>query len=171
MGTIRITSGILKGRSLHTPGGKTHPMGERERLALFNMINEHLPGAEIIDAFSGSGALGVEALSRGAKRVVFIEKDPQAVRTIRQNLAELKIDGEVLMGNVLDFQDTKLYDLIIADPPYDKFEIKSVEHLTQFLKPGGLLVLSHPDKDVLIAGLKLLKTKKYAAARISIYSK
>ena len=171
MGIVRITSGILKGRNIHTPGGKTHPMGERERLALFNMIVEYLPGANLLDAFAGSGALGIEAISRGAKEVTFIEKDPKACRTIRENLEELDIKGEIFAGKVLDFKTSELYDLIITDPPYDKFEVESIEYLTSFLKPGGILVLSHPRESVGIDGVKLLKTKRYAAAHLSVYVK
>ena len=171
MGIVRITSGILKGRNIRTPGGKTHPMGERERLALFNMITEYLPGANLLDAFAGSGALGIEAISRGAKEVTFIEKDPKACRTIRENLKDLGINGEIFAGKVLEFKTPELYDLIVADPPYDKFEVESIEYLTNFLKPGGILVLSHPRESVEIDGVKLLKTKRYAAAHLSVYVK
>ena len=79
---IKITSGIFRGRNISTPGGKTHPMGERERLALFNMISEYLPKAAVLDAYAGSGALGIEAISRGADKVLFVDKSADAVRKI-----------------------------------------------------------------------------------------
>ena len=88
---VRITSGRFKGRKIATPGGETHPMGERERLALFNMISEHLPGAMVLDVFAGSGALGIEALSRGAGKVVFVDSSQKATRCIRGNLLSLDI--------------------------------------------------------------------------------
>ena len=83
MDNLRITSGNYRGRKIATPGGKTHPMGERERLALFNMIGPFIPEAMVLDAFSGSGALGIEALSRGAKHVVFVDIDKKAFETIK----------------------------------------------------------------------------------------
>lgn len=88
---VRITSGRFKGRKIATPGGETHPMGERERLALFNMISEYLPGAMVLDAFAGSGALGIEALSRGASKVAFVDSSQKATRCIRGNLLSLDI--------------------------------------------------------------------------------
>lgn len=86
---VRITSGEFRGRKIETPGDGTHPMGERERLALFNMIAERLPGAMVLDAFSGSGALGIEALSRGARGAVFVDASRKAVGCIRSNLSLL----------------------------------------------------------------------------------
>ena len=93
--SVRITSGIYRGHSILTPGEGTHPMGERERLALFNKISDYLPGANVLDAFAGSGALGIEAMSRGAASVTFVEKSPKAAKIIRENLKTLGISVEV----------------------------------------------------------------------------
>ena len=169
--SVKITSGKLRGRSIRTPSGKTHPMGKRERLALFNMINEILSDAKVLDAFAGSGALGIEAISRGATEVVFVEKDARAVNLIRQNLANLNIDARVVLSDVINFVDKANFDLILADPPYDDFKIEPIIRLVKLLRPGGTLVLSHPDEALEISGLKLLKTRTYAAAHISIYVK
>lgn len=168
---VRITSGKYRGRKLLTPGGATHPMGERERLALFNMISSHLAGATVLDAFAGSGALGVEALSRGASDVVFIEKNAEATRVIRDNLRELGAEAEIFKGRVSDYQgaDDRKFEVILADPPYDDFDATEVASLTHLLKPGGVFVLSHPGEAPEIQGLKLVKTNRYAGARISIY--
>ena len=135
-------------------------MGDRERLALCNMITEYIPGATVLDAFAGSGAIGIEILSRGAKKVIFIEKNPQAAKIIRENLKNLGIDGEI-----------EQYSVIIADPPYDKFDITEVECLVNFLKEDGILVLSHPDDSPDIEGVSCDKSRKYAGAHISIYRK
>lgn len=169
MNTLRIISGALKGRKIETPGGATHPMGERERLALFNMISENLHGAEVLDAFSGSGALGIEALSRGAKAVTFVEKNPEAVKIIRKNLADLDIDANVVLAKVSSFQASKKYDIILADPPYDSFNLDEVRTLTVIVEKGGILALSHPNEVPDLGTLNLIKTHKYARARISIY--
>ena len=174
MDDIRITSGEYRGRRILSPKSSlTHPMGSREKLALFNMISEKIPGAEALDAYAGSGALGLEALSRGAKSATFIEKNPEIARVIVKNAQSLNISGveEVNVMDVRKFRTNKTFDIIIADPPYDDFKIEDVEHLTSFLKDDGILVLSHPANISGLEKLKLIKTKKYARACISIYQK
>lgn len=171
MSTIRITSGEYRGRSISTPGGKTHPMGERERLALMNMVAGYLPGAVVLDAYAGSGALGIEALSRGAERVVFIEKSPKAARTIRENLATLELGerASVQEQDAKAFASAEEYDVILVDPPYDRYETDGVTNLAKYLCNDGILVLSHPDIAPEIADLELIKTRKYAGAHLSLY--
>jgi len=175
---VRISAGILRGRKILTPGAGTHPMGKRERLALFNMITPHLVRAEVLDAFSGSGALGIEAFSRGARHVVFVESAPGAVSVIRENLRELGLleDSEVFQGRVRDFARDfvnlgRKFDVVLADPPYDNFQVSEVESLTGLVKDGGILVLSHPEDAPLFSGLVLEKTRTYARSHISIYVK
>lgn len=168
---IRISSGQYRNRKITTPGGATHPMGERERLALFNMIAEYLPGAKVLDAFAGSGALGIEALSRGASEAVFVEKVAPACRVIRGNLRELGIEAEVYQSNVVNFTTDTEFDVMLADPPYDNFKINEVTHLLQFLRSGGVLALSHPGEAPELPRMGLLKSRKYAGATISIYVK
>lgn len=167
--TVRITSGKYRGRTIVTPGGKTHPMGERERLALFNMISEHVPGAAVMDAFAGSGALGIEALSRGAESVIFVESNSNASRLIKDSLASLGTNGMVETCKVSGFNSDRKFDLILADPPYDDFNLTEVEYLAQFLKEDGVFVLSHPGEAPEIQGLSLEKTRKYAGATISVF--
>ena len=171
MNEVRITSGSYKGHRVVTPGGKTHPMGSRERIALFNMISEYVPGARVLDAYAGSGALGIEALSRGASDVEFLEKSPTVAKGIRNNLRDLDLRARVFTGDATDFTTNDGFDLILADPPYDDFDLPGVEYLAGFLKSGGIMVLSHPDKAPEISELKLLKTRKHAAAHLSVYAK
>ncbi|MBQ3441423.1 RsmD family RNA methyltransferase [Candidatus Saccharibacteria bacterium] len=176
---IAITGGKYRGRKVTTPGGKTHPMGSRERLALFNMLGTACEGAVVLDAFAGSGALGCEALSRGADFVVFVDKTPEAMQTIKSNLAELGIvDGfKIVKGSFpqvfpqTDLEDFRGFDIILVDPPYDKFGELRLDFLSGLLKKDGVLVLSHPGEAPEIEGLKLNKTRAYAAAHISVYTK
>ena len=170
MENIKITSGEFRGRSIKSPSSKlTHPMGAREKLALFNMISEYLPEAKVLDAYAGSGAVGIEALSRGAKKAVFIEKSPKISRLIKQNLGNLGLSGQVFTGDVAKFATNEPFDVIIADPPYDNFEIDGVKNIVQFLKKDGIFVLSHPNEAPKIENFELQKTNKYAGAHISIY--
>lgn len=181
MGTIRITSGEYGRRVIETPGGDTHPMGERERLALFNTISAIVPAAVVIDAYSGSGALGIEALSRKAKKVLFIENNTAAMKIIKNNCLSLGIDRgktEFYLGSVMGYyqkdyrgHDVTKAEIILADPPYNHFDIKDIKILISFLKPGGVLVLSHPEDAPSFEGLRLTKTKQYAKAHLSFYEK
>ncbi len=143
---VRVTSGFLRGRVLKTPGEGTHPMGAREKLALFNMIAPEVMRATVLDLYAGSGALGIEALSRGAKQVVFVESARGAIEVIRDNLARLGLleNAIVLPMKAENFFTGSMFDVIIADPPYDDFKVRDIEKATMFLKDGGILVLSHP---------------------------
>lgn len=174
MNTVTITSGKYKGRKIFTPGKMTHPMGSRERLALFNMIGAEISGACLMDTFAGSGVLGIEALSRGASKVIFVDKAPSAIQAIKKNLAGLEIANEAqVFCKALPHLDEDLgpFDIILADPPYDAFKDADIIPLEDFLKPRGILGLSHPKEAPIIPGLTLLKTHRYAAAHISIYTK
>ena len=169
---MQVISGIYKGKNLKSPqSDKTHPMGSREKLALFNMLLPYLENAVVLDAFAGTGALGIEALSRGASTATFIEKDHKVTKILRENLAN--IDGvTIIEKSVATFEaEPATFDLIIADPPYDHFEPGLIDHLVVFLKPDGILALSHPGETPEFDGLTLLKSRNYASAAISIYQK
>ena len=165
---FRSTSGIYRGRSILTPGEGTHPMGERERLALFNKISEYLQGAKVLDAFAGSGALGIEAMSRGAASVTFVAKNPNAARIIRENLKALGIEGKVVTGDANKFTSDEEYDVILIDPPYNN--IMAFSNPFFQLKKEGILVLSHPGEAPELPGLALIDSRKYAGATLSYYA-
>lgn len=167
--SVYITAGLFKGQKIVTPGGATHPMGARERIALFNMIGNNLLDFEVLDAYAGSGALGIEALSRRAAEVTFIENNTKAAGVIRANLKALGLVSFVETCSVRDFKSDFDFHLVLADPPYDDFKIDEVMYLTKFVAENGLFVLSHPGEAPEVEGFKLLKTHKYARARISVY--
>ena len=196
MSFVKITSGIYKGRKIATPDERTHPMGERERIALFNILGDKVKGAKVMDAYSGSGALGIEALSRGADEVVFVDDSHVAMRTANQNCFMLQIPEEqaaFYRGSVSAFYKKfvkgqgiaidprmammlatfpKEVDIILADPPYDDFNPKEISRLANgYLKDGGTLILSHPDESPEFPGLEMASTHKYADAHISVYVK
>ncbi len=135
------------------------------------MVSVEIINARVLDAFAGSGALGIEAISRGAKEVIFVEKNPRAAQIIRENLAKLNLRARVASSDVANFTDEQGFDVILADPPYDNFKIEPILKLVELLKRGGTLILSHPGDAPKIESLKLLKTKSYAAAHISVYVK
>ncbi|MDO4526761.1 MAG: RsmD family RNA methyltransferase [Candidatus Saccharibacteria bacterium] len=191
-GFVKITGGDLKGRKIRTPGGGTHPMGERERIALFNILGERVAGATVLDAFAGSGILGMEALSRYASKVIFVEKNSVTIHGIIDTCLWLGISEEKVdfyHGTVASFckkmvdsgmapdwtinHDSKPqgFDVVLADPPYDAFDLSEIEHLGELVKKDGILVLSHPGEAPNLQGMELIKTRTYARAHISIYSK
>lgn len=145
-------------------------MGSREKLALFNMLTGKIEKATVLDAFAGSGALGIEALSRGAFKVVFVDGSKKATEVISKNLDALGINDnfEIIKNSVREV--TGNFDVILADPPYDSFKMVEVEYLASLLKNGGVMALSHPGEAPELKGLTLLKTHQYAAAHLSIYA-
>ena len=171
---ITITGGKYRGRKISTPGGATHPMGSRERLALFNMLTGRIESARVLDAFAGSGALGIEALSRDALEVIFVDSSHKATEVIKDNLSKLgiKSGADVVCGRISKIVSSLGgFDIILADPPYDDFDLSEVERLVDLIEKDGILALSHPFEAPKLKGLKLLKTHRYAAAHISVYSK
>ncbi|ASK87977.1 16S rRNA (guanine(966)-N(2))-methyltransferase RsmD [Sphingorhabdus sp. SMR4y] len=121
---MRIIAGQWRGRKIVAPkGDTTRPTADRTRERLFSMLTSRLGDFEdlqILDLFSGSGALGLEALSRGAAHCTFVEQDPEAVRTLEKNIETLGADADIRIGSVLHLGAArKAYDLILMDPPYD----------------------------------------------------
>jgi 16S rRNA (guanine966-N2)-methyltransferase len=170
MNRVRVISGALKGRDIATPGHKTHPMGGREKLAIFNSIAADLPGAHVLDVFAGSGALAIEAISQGAASAILVESEPHAIATIKQNLANLHILDRARVTKTLPVGQT--FSIIFADPPYQDPQYDLVARLPALLAPGGFLVFSHL-KTLLPPplALDLVSAKSYAAAAICIYRK
>ena len=167
---IRIISGKLGGRLIDTPKtDKTHPMGDRERSAIFNRLRGEIADKVILDAFAGSGAIGLEALSLGAAEVDFLENNRKAAKTIHDNIAKFKLEDKAKL--VRKIRDE--YDIIFADPPYDNPQYAYIEEILKSLKHGGIFVLSHPESPAPweFRGLSLFSDKSYAAARIKMYQK
>lgn len=167
---IRIISGKLGGRLIDTPKtDKTHPMGDRERSAIFNRLRGEIAGKVVLDAFAGSGAIGIEALSLGAAEVDFLENNRKAAKTIHDNIAKFKLDDKGKLVRKLRDE----YDIIFADPPYDKPQYEYIEEILKSLKHGGIFVLSHPESPAPweFRGLSLFSDKSYAAAHIKMYQK
>ena len=126
---LRVIAGRFKGRRLAAPKGEyTRPTSDRVREALFSSLAAHLPGARVLDLYAGSGALGIEALSRGAIAAVFVERSAAALRTLRSNLDSLGLHGQVVVpSDVAVFTDRlardapealETMDVVFADPPY-----------------------------------------------------
>jgi 16S rRNA (guanine966-N2)-methyltransferase len=174
---IRIISGQFGGRKIDAPdNSRTHPMGERIRNALFNSITSKIEGAEVLDVFAGTGSVGLEALSRGAKTATFIERDHIAAKILAKNVNTLDAEDRVTIirttvSNWLETMTPVQFDLIFADPPYDDPQFSTVERLFPLLKPGGLMVLSHPGGSEVPTkpGVVVVDNRSYGNANLTFY--
>ncbi len=175
---LRVVSGKYRGRALRSPASSlTHPMGAREKLALFNMVN--VEGQRVLDAYAGSGALGIEALSRGAAEVVFVDNSAKIARTIRENLTIVSENGSAtaqsFVEKVADFAERAefagYFDVIIADPPYDKIDRAGLGLLPSLLRDDGVLILSTPaeETELPLTGMRVSSSHTYARARLTVY--
>jgi 16S rRNA (guanine966-N2)-methyltransferase len=120
---MRVIAGTSGGLRLFVPKTDIRPTMDRVKAAIFSSLGEHVVGARVLDLFAGTGALGIEALSRGAESVMFVERDRQAIAAIERNLAQAGLSGRIRKQDVFDFlshaSTAEPHDLIFADPPYD----------------------------------------------------
>lgn len=175
---MRIIAGQLRGRQFKSPRGRrSHPMSEKMRGALFNVLGD-ITGLSVLDAYAGSGAISYEAISRGAKHAMAIEKSVLAYRAIKQNIDALNLEGDVkaTRANISTWSDNNAdmeFDVVIADPPYDDIKPNVLEKLVQNLKPGGTFVLSWPGSEEVepIKGLEIIKHTDYGDSKLVFYRK
>jgi len=177
---VRIVAGSRKGHRLAAPEGVvTRPTGDRVREAVFSIIGP-VEGAAVLDLFAGSGAMGLEALSRGAASCVFVERDRGAARVIQANLEKLRLTGAVVAardvaGALRDERDRdRLYDLVLVDPPYDEWDRHEpglADLLPSVLGEGGLIVVETSERVEPELPLALVTTRRYGSARITVFSR
>ncbi len=175
---LRVIAGELRGRRFRAPSGRrTRPTTDRVRESLFSLLGPGPPGSRVLDLFAGSGALGIEALSRGALRAVFVERDRSALAVLRRNLADLGLveRGRVVPGDVFGAASwpEAPFDLILADPPYGAIELPVLaERARAALAPGGAFVLerSADEPPPAVSGLALRKDRRYGDTAIALYS-
>jgi 16S rRNA (guanine(966)-N(2))-methyltransferase RsmD len=144
---LRIIAGTLKGRRIQTPDWTgLRPTSDRMRETLFNILSPRIPGARVLDGFSGTGAVGLEAISRGAADVMFVDHDPRAIALITSNVDRCGVTGHAIIRRELGRQalpSDALFDLIVLDPPYDMNPHGALTSLAPHLAADGLLVLEH----------------------------
>jgi 16S rRNA (guanine966-N2)-methyltransferase len=174
---MRIIAGEWRGRPLEAPGGAaTRPTADRVRETLFSMLASRLGSFEqlrVADLFAGSGALGFEALSRGAAHASFVESDPEALRAIRANAGRLDAAGRVRVigGSALALPSSAPFDLVFADPPYAPGSGTAVVGAVidaGWLAPGGWMTVETGRAEVEPAGLTVEAVRDVGRARLTL---
>lgn len=177
---MRIVAGSRKGHGIVAPKGVvTRPTGDRVRESAFALVGP-IEGARVLDLFAGSGAMGLEALSRGASRCVFVERDRDACRVIERNLEKLRLTGAVVLClDVLraareELARRHVYELVLVDAPYDDwdgYQAPLGEILGGLLAEGGLVVVETGAKVEPGLPLDLVTSRRYGSARITVFSR
>ena len=174
---MRVVAGEFKGRRLHAPRGRrTRPTADRVREALFSILGD-VGGLRVLDLFAGSGALGIEALSRGASAAVFVDRDPRAIAAIRRNLDAIGVRAELHRRDVLGFVSAaagEAYDLVLADPPYDcaaRLGGALSQSLPGLLTDEARIVTESDKRAPLELDLPLLTERTYGDTRIAVHAR
>ena len=178
---MRIAGGEWRGRILKTPeGDAVRPTQDRVREALFNILMHDIAGARFLDVFAGSGSVGLEAMSRGAASVTFVERSPRHIAYIRSNAAMLKLAPEIIQADAYQYLASFAgvpFDIVYADPPYALGEEQGFETVIRnlaernVLKPGGLFIAETtfriPAGD--LPGWELCRDREYGKTRLLIW--
>ena len=175
---MRVVAGSFKGRRLRAPPGRrARPTADRVREALFSILGS-MEGLRVLDLFAGSGALGIEALSRGAAEAVFVDDDQRSVETVRRNLVAVGVDAPVHRRDAIAFLVDRrraaeaAFDLVFVDPPYssaDRMAGPLTERLPALLAENGRIVSESDKRDPLLLGLPLEDERVYGDTRIAIH--
>jgi 16S rRNA (guanine966-N2)-methyltransferase len=174
---MRIIAGSRKGHTIHAPRGlDTRPTSDRVRENVFNILGP-IDGASVLDLFAGSGALGLEALSRGAERAVFVELDGDAVRAIEGNLDKLRLSGTVLRRDAVtalaqEAGSGRKYDLVLVDPPYDMYldlQPQLARYLPAVIAADGVVVVETGARIEPELPLTERTSRRYGQARVTVY--
>ena len=167
----RVIAGTARGIRLEAPGPGTRPLADRVKQTLFAILEPDLPGARVLDLFAGSGAAGIEALSRGAASATFVEHDAAAARVIAANLARTGLGGSnavVVRADALRWLGQQAhggaepFDVVIVDPPYERRELlqQTLEAADSLIAPGGRVVAKHFWRDAPPARIGLLASER-----------
>jgi 16S rRNA (guanine966-N2)-methyltransferase len=181
---MRVIAGSAGGIRLAVPERGVRPTMDRVKAGIFSSLGDAVASARVLDLFAGSGALGIEALSRGASLAVFVEEDRQSVEIIERNLAKTKLKGRVRQQDVFDFlrhaPRAETFQIIFADPPYENSlhgescseKLLRSETLAQLLESGGIFVLEKRPVDTLpeMKLWRVVRQKSYGATEVLFLS-
>jgi 16S rRNA (guanine966-N2)-methyltransferase len=176
---MRIIAGSRKGARIFAPKGReTRPTGDRVREAAFNLIGP-VDGMEVLDLYAGSGAMGLEALSRGAAHATFVEADREAAQTILRNLEKLGLDNAIVLREdaarrlATGAASGRRYDLVLIDPPYRMLSgvlPMLAANLPAVLAPDGLVVVESDSHEEPELPLAKRTSRRYGSARVTVFT-
>lgn len=174
---MRIVAGSFRGRQLKSPTWDgLRPTSDRLRETLFNILGPSVRGAAVLDGYAGTGAIGIEAISRGAAAVTFVERDPRAVQLIEANLAALGATGVIMRAGLAEAVTRlggQVFDLIILDPPYaDRAAADALEAVHPLAAAGTRVVVEHASRYAAPperGGVRLARTVKAGDSALSFY--
>lgn len=181
---MRVIAGSAGGIRLAVPKRRVRPTMDRVKAAIFSSLGDAVTGARVLDLFAGSGALGIEALSRGASSAVLVEEDRQSAEIIERNLAKTKLKGRVRQQDVFDFlrhaAGEETFQIVFADPPYEKTKygesytekLLTNEALPRLLRSGGVFVLEKRPNETFpeMKLWRLVRQKTYGATEVLFLS-
>lgn len=177
---MRVISGTARGKKLIAPEGiNTRPTTDRVKESIFNIIQRYIPCENVLDAFAGSGALGIEALSRGAESCTFIETNPEALNILRKNVDGAKVSdkSEILRKDIFDFLKltNKKFDIIFLDPPYNKGFLSPVFKIVKerkLLSENGIVLVETEfgGEETEFMGFDCIKQAKYGKTQVSVFT-
>ena len=175
---MRIIAGERKGHTIFAPRGReTRPTSDRVRENVFNIVAPWVDGARVLDLYAGSGAMGLEALSRGAANAVFVETDPDAVRAIERNLDKLRLTGATILrvsvttALAQEAAAGRKYDLVLVDPPYTMTDYDALSrYLPTVLAEDGLLVFETDARSEPDLPLAVRTSRKYGSTRVTVFA-
>ena len=177
---MRVITGIARGRKLVAPEGlDVRPTADKVKEGIFSAVQFELEGARVLDLFAGSGQMGIEALSRGAERAVFIDSSLRSIRCVNENLRNTGFErqSEVINRDSYDYikLTSQTFDIIILDPPYRYYHIANIlPFAAKKLRDGGIIICEYEteaDEPAAPEGMRLRKTYRYGKINVSIFCK
>jgi 16S rRNA (guanine966-N2)-methyltransferase len=176
--TTRIMTGSLRYRVLKQPGEGTRPISQKVRQAIFSSLGNDMAGLMVLDLYAGSGALGIEALSLGARTVEAVESGRPALHALKSNATELELgDAYRICADRVEMflkRTTSAYNVIFFDPPYADFSVETATLAADRLQPAGVLVISCSSREKLpdiLGTASQAKTRTYGDTQIAYYKK
>lgn len=181
--TLRVISGKARGLKLNTPKNEdVRPTTDRVKESLFNIISLYIIDSKVLDLFAGTGSLGIECLSRGAQKCVFVDVSKESIEIVKSNVKKARVENESIIINC-DFKEAikrlqvknEKFDVIFMDPPYYKdMFVKGLENIenADLLSEEGIIIIEHDTKDVFpdnIGKLEKDKSKKYGNTTLTFY--
>ena len=173
---MRIITGTAKGRQLILLDDETRPLSDRAKSAIFSILQERIPGSSVLDLYAGSGALGIECISRGAIEAVFCDISSSAIESININLKKCEFTEQASViqmdaGRYVQNHQNEKFDIVFVCPPYREVKFHTIKEAGNLVKDTGILIFEHNKKDKFrnIPGLTKIDSRTYGIVQFDLY--